>query len=555
MLRFIHTFTPESAPALLKAGLWREGDGVKLMHKPSFAPPHDFNSVFAGDTPFTRFIGETGCPFYIDRLQGGIGNTRVYPYDRTILEGLERRFGDKFLGFQMHEWASNLKSDLDRISALAAQEDEDPAKPSEAFWQKVKSGRTELFLEAFAPAEWQRIPLPDTPAAYLKLAHALYRRRVSETNGRLIPADSYFMAPRFETENGAHLLLPEAGWQIPNLRAQAAYTSGMARAAGVPWGIYYECWHNTKDAGFTIPFSLRTGQDEWLEDLLHKGNGAALPPETREHGGSALNLLERAWIYTWFKGASLLAEEYGVCNTFRSLQSAELSPYGERKKAFLDLIGRLPPPGTPFAPAAAVLPADMPMLDVNFSETYLGFSNPEGLLSETALQALNRGAEEIFGKAGARGNMGHVLKTGGLPDAVELIHEDTPTLGGYRYLINLTGDEGFSRRHKNAVSPAEAEALLTGLLPCRTDRRLHFCCNRTPFGWHVLLMNNDGITHDAFSPDKTDPAAGIDAPITLRDPAMRAEKAAGSGSLFSADSGLRVRLGGGEWLLIKITEP
>ena len=122
MFHFIHTYTEDSFPGLVSSGLWRVGDGLKLMHKPGFLPPHDFNSAVAPGAPLERLLRELRCPFYIDRLQGGIGFTKTYPYDPALLAHYRDMPGGQFFGFQMHEWASNLRSDEKRIRELCERE-------------------------------------------------------------------------------------------------------------------------------------------------------------------------------------------------------------------------------------------------------------------------------------------------------------------------------------------------------------------------------------------------------------------------------------------------
>ena len=559
MFTFIHTYTRDSFEGLVKAGLWRDGDGLKLMHKPGFAPPDDFNSALAPGAPLHRLLTDLRCPFYVDRLQGGLGYTRTYPYAPALVSGLRETLGANFLGFQMHEWASNLRSDMGRIGALfqslgAGLEDE---KTRRAVFSNVAAGETELFLEAYSAREWAEEPPFDDLTSFLAAADRLCRRRAAETGGLLFPADSYFMAPRTELINGARLLLPEIGWQIPNLRVQLAFVRGMASAAGVPWGVYYECWQNTKDAGFTIPFSLRAGQDEWLEDLLHKGNGHNEPPERREHGGSSLSLAARAWRLAYLSGAKYLAEEYGVCNTFRDLTEFDLSPYGRMKRDFLRFTSAFPCPGAPYAPIAVVLPADLPMLDVTLGDKYLEYplTDPACPLPPERMAAFRAGMEAVFGTAGKNGNYGHVLKTGGLPAVCDLVYEDMPeALETYDHLIDLTGAGTLARRYRNVVTVAEADRLLDGLLPCRVGDGVCAAYTRAPGCWYVLLMNNDGILHDGFLPDRQLPEAAVTAPLRLRDPGAEVSAAAGDGELRRDGGKNTVTLRAGEWLLLRVSE-
>ena len=556
MFRFIHTYTAESFPGLARQGLWRDGDGLKLMHKPGFGPPFDFNTAVLAGTPLEKLLAELRCPFYVDRLQGGLGLTRKYPYDASLLRRCRTLLGDRFWGFQMHEWASNFRSDLERIEELAGREGSDLRRTDERtrFWQAVQSGALPLFLEARTAGEYASMRLPEDRTAFLRDAEALYAQRARETEGLLFPADSYFMAPRTALANGAKRLMPEVGWQIPGMRVQVAYTRGMAKAAGVPWGVYYECWQMTDGKALTIPFSLREGQDEWRENLLETAYGSALPFERREHGGSSLSLMERAWRYAYFSGADAVGEEYGVCNTFRELRDFSLSPYGEAKRRFLRFTEAFPELGTPYTPFAAVLPKELPMLDLYMDGRYLHYpaQAPDCPPTVDRPERFHADLQTLFGADGRFGNMGHVLRTGGLPGVVDLIHANMEqALDGYEYLIDLTGDASF-RRRRNVVTAEEADRLMDGLLPCRFDNRLFASYNRTKDGWYVLVMNNDGVRHDGFQPDEFLPEADVAAPVRLSPATVGVQKTAGSGALHEEGDRLFTALKAGEWMLLRL---
>ena len=553
MFHFIHTYTEKAFPAIVKSGLWHNADGLKLMHKPGFLPPYDFNSQLAPEAPLRKLLRELKCPFYIDRLQGGMANTNTYAYNSDILSGLSEELRENYLGFQMHEWASNLRSDMQRILAQCEHDNIDVSYPAELrdLFARVQPGESSLFLEAYTPQEWASRPLFNTLDSYLKEAETLYRLRSKETNGMLFPADSYYMAFRTEIACGTRLLLPEVGWQIPNMRMQIAYVRGMAKGAGIPWGIYYECWQNSGPAGFTIPFALRSGQDEWLEDLLHRGGGSDRPFDEREYGGSSLSLLARAWRYAWFSGAWGIAEEYGVCNTFRDLGTAELSPYGKAKKAFLCFAEGIKDIGVPYKPIAAVLPKDIPMLDVRLPEQWYDYPAPEDspLRSENVC-SINEALKSMFGTQGEYGNQGHVLKNGGFPDIIDIIHADTLSLSSYEYLIDLTGDPLFAHTHKNTVPVSDLRDLFPALLPLTVDGDLHTAYNKTSDGWLILCMNHNGVQHDAFCPDRFLPEAEVCADVRFNNQTYRLQKLAGPGDLTLNGGAWYITLRAGEWILL-----
>ncbi len=563
MLTFIHTYTEESWQGLLKNGLWREGDGLKLMHTVYLPVGRDFNRVLEPGTPLTGRLEELRCPFYIDRLQGGVGLPRWYRYDPETVRRLENLLEDRFWGWQFHEWSSNYRSDVGRILEMYQKRGTPSPTPEERdrIWRDVRAGKQELFLEALTPEEWTGRREPQNRAMFLDDIRRHCAMRAVMTGNRLIPADSYHMAPRIEIENGARLLLPEMGWQIPNARIQTAYTRGMARAHGIRWGIYYECWcYNHATGGLTIPFSLRDGQDEWYENQLTKGTGADRTPEEREEGGTSRNLQQRLWRYALFSGATVIGEEYGVSNTFRDYRDFDLSPYGRTKKEFLSFAERFPDPGEPFTPIAVVLPKELDVLHVDLPEDYLGYpaSDTSDGADPVVWRTIRETLPRLFGQAGTRGNNAHVLTPGGLPDAFDIIHEDSACKAGealrrYEYFIDLTGGDSFKKTHRT-VTPEEADRILTELLPLRIGENVHTAYNRIPGGWLVFASNNDGVECDNFKGDVRIPEAAVTAEIRYRKNGLSAKMMEGTGRLHRDGDRTFLDLRAGDWVLLGVSD-
>ncbi len=551
MICFIHTFTQDTIDILLSSGLFRKGHGLKIMHKPDYLPPYDFNSVAKEGGVLHGTLERLSCPFYIDRFQGGLGYTKTYPYDSELLKKYKDSKVFSFMGFQLHEWASNYRSDIKRITELCERKGIPPEEVHnhKKFWKNIKNGTYELFSEVYSPDEWAEIPLALTREAFTKACEALYKRRLRDTDGLIFPTDSYFMAFRTEIENGAKLLLPEVGWQIPNMRLQISFARGMAKSANIPWGIYYECWYCNREGKFSIPFSLKDAGDEWVENLLYEGYGNELPFEKREHGGSSLSLMERAWVYAYFSGAEIIGEEYGICNTFRSCKSTELSPYGDVKKRFIDFTEEYTPEGELYTPFAVILPKEMTMPDNRLLEDYLEFP-PDEAFPREYMRSFRSSIESIFGQSGKYGNMGHTLRNGGLPDMCDVIYEDmTDDIENYEYLIDLTAENELKSTYRNTVSVEEAKKIINRLLPVEICDRLHYTFRKTKDGFHILIMNNDGILHENFNPDKILTEATVTAHLT---DSKAVHKLYGDGILNSDSKGFSVTLKGGEWIILSV---
>lgn len=105
-MKFFHVYNEDCFKGLEKNGLLNADSGFKLQH--CFAVPKDrlFNTYAAVGTPLYRLITENHIPFYVDRIAGGI---TYYPYvfDKRLIAEYRQALGDDFLGFQLHESASN----------------------------------------------------------------------------------------------------------------------------------------------------------------------------------------------------------------------------------------------------------------------------------------------------------------------------------------------------------------------------------------------------------------------------------------------------------------
>ena len=105
-MKFFHVYNEDCFKGLEKNGLLNADSGFKLQH--CFAVPKDrlFNTYAAKGTALYNLIKDNHIPFYVDRIAGGI---TYYPYkfDQALIEEYRGILGDDFLGFQLHESASN----------------------------------------------------------------------------------------------------------------------------------------------------------------------------------------------------------------------------------------------------------------------------------------------------------------------------------------------------------------------------------------------------------------------------------------------------------------
>ncbi len=564
MFKFIHTYTEDSFPGLFAQGLWREGDGLKLMHK-NYLPPHRaFNEIAKVDGLLYRRVRELNCLFYIDRFQGGIPFPYAYDYDPDLLREYRELLGDKFLGFQIHEWVSNFESENKRV--LDAEKVWLEQHGSlEGFWeyyiQAVKADPMALFVEAWSVEEWADMPHPENAEDFLNLTYRLWKRRAEQTGCPLFPADSGYLAPKIEIELGAKLLLPEIGWQIEGTRVQLAYNRGMAKAAHIPWGVYYECWGVNQDGKaqfsddrMTVPYALDVADNEWTEDEL-RGKVLERTHGHPENGGSSRSLQERMWMYAWFSGAEYMGEEYGVCNTFRNLENFELSEYGQVKKKFLDFVTEHPDPGKTYTPIAIVLPAELPIYTFEAPDCYLGYPVRDMAPAfGEKLGHVKKVLNKLFYKKAPGydwlGRDAHCMQNTDYPDVFDILHGDMEdALQDYDYLLDLTGDPDFAAAHSNIITLEDLEGILEKLLPCRFSRTLHTVYNKTENGWLVFVANNNGLVRSVDLGEYAE-ENGVLAQVLLPEN-RRLTKLAGSGALLDGD-GYQVSLEAGQWMILSL---
>ncbi len=563
MFRFIHTYTEESFPGLAAKGLWREGDGLKLMHTNYLPAERSFNEIAKIGGLLHQRLSELQCPFYIDRYQGGIPFPYKYEYDKELLNHYREQLGENFWGFQIHEWASNYEGENCRVMEAKQRwlkEHGSLAGMWEYYREAVKTDPMALFVEAWSVDEWAQKEHPADVEAFVRDLYMLWEKRAEETGCALIPADSAYLAPKIELQFGAKLLLPEIGWQIEGTRAQVAYTRGMAKAAGVPWGVYYECWGLVQDGPdeLTIPYAANTADNEWTEtelrdDIIRRTSGHT------ENGGSSRSLQERCWVYAYFSGAQVIGEEYGVCNTFRNYTDYELSEYGLVKKRFLDFTTNHPDLGKTYTPIAIAIPAEMPIWALEGSVTsYIGFplAQMKGDFAEKVKYS-RRMVRQLLYKYrpgyDTKGHDAHCMMNGAFPDVFDMIHGDMEdALKEYEYIIDLTGDPVFAASHDNIVALDELDNCLKAVLPCSFSEEVHAVYNRTATGWNVLVMNNQGIERSAINGEYGLKEFSIQANVAMQRSTTEIEKLEGNGKLIRKNNGYTVVLDAGQWLILTI---
>lgn len=569
MLRFIHGYDARYWPGLERHGLLNRNSGIKIHQH--FATPADetFNVIAAAGGTLHRLVREHRWPFYVDRLLGGTFY-RKYDFDPALLRAYGELLGEWFLGIQMHEWASALNANWNKIRKQLA--GTPPPWSEQQIHDAIKAVSPCpwcLSLSCGTPAEFSRKTYSATRPEYLAELRQFFLAKQAETAGLLLPCDSYELAPAMEFSLGARAVMPEVGAQIGLMRLQVAAARGLAKAHGRRWGTYYEPWGGNPFGAcrfFEEPFN------EWrLDNSIFPYDFSQNGP----HGGSSRALQRRICYYSLLAGAHFFSEEWGISNTFYNWRDYALTPYGEIKKEFIDFAdscGAL----EPFVPYAIVLPREFEVIDL----AYLG--NPD---SQTYLcRELDPGCREAFGhirnvlrlvyaRCGtAYGNEGHVMTNSRFGDLFDIIDEDAgdATLARYAGLVDASADGGFASRVRGRVHrvltstdlehlASTLDGMMAAELPCVVRGNVHWLLDRSGDRWLLALFNNEGIERGAATGDRTIGEATVTAGIAFRHApaALRLLKAWPDGDLLTRqdDHTYGCRLPAGSLCLIEFAMP
>ena len=484
MFTYFHPYIPQMWKGHELRGLIDAHAGVRFCQSADLAQQDKFNQLAAVGSPFEQMIAKTKMPMYVDRLQGG-SFWHEYTYDKDLLHHYRTMLGDRFYGFQMHEWVGNVMTDLRRIRACIGANEWNAENITRALLENHPYDHP--WTEARSAAEYAAWKDPKTFAQFRANYEAMYKTRIKDLGEELVPCDSCALAYQFEIAAGAKHLMPEVGAQTYDTKLQIAYARGMARTHDIDFGVYYEPWGGEP---FSTSLYHREGKNEW-----NVSNYGPFFP-IGDNGGSSRSLQRRLHLYSYYAGADFISEEWSGGNTFYDWNDYELTPYGKVKYDFLQFVKRNPKEkiGTPYTPIAIVLSKDaLPVFDIRGGNTrYMDF-DLDGSVAENTLAERNALRELLAAETEMKGSETSVLINSLLPDAFDVIHTDAPKLdASYQYFVNCTGDPAFEKAHR-CCTVEEAKELIHQLMPCEVHGNVHWMVNRTENGWLLIIFNHSGI--------------------------------------------------------------
>ncbi len=551
MFHFLHGYSPKLWAGYVKNGLISPGDGIRFVQNIFTPDEYTFNTVAAKGGELWKLVTEENRPLYIDRLQGGC-HYYEYPFDQQLLEEYRRLLGDKFLGFQMHEWMSNYRSDLNKCAEVSA-ENWDEEHICEAIY---KFSPPPLFLESMGLDEFIAGGKVETAEQFYNNMTAHYKMQLEKYKDFVAVDSGYIMYP-FEIELGVNLIMPEIGAQgYRDIILLMSFSRAVTGANGVKFGAYYEPWGGD-------PFSCCVYNPENNNEWFLSTEGAFPYKTGGENGGSSRSNQKRIYLYAYLSGAEYMSEEWGAYNTFCDKECTKLSEYGLVKKSFIDFTRKYPDIGEKMAPIAVVLPADLPTYVVQREgESHTG--DPLGHMYQCPLgdekgkrwDHIRDTMDSIFRNTYPMiGNECRGLCNSRLPDAVDVLTEkEESALEKYAYIVDLTGNPDFAARHDNIIPADKVAEKLGKLLPVKVEGECHYMVNRLPDGeFYLTIFNHNGIVRTVADGEYGLPEAATTLRITLApDFADRTlQQLEGEGKTEQKDGAYTVTLQAGEYIFMK----
>lgn len=540
-MKFFHVYNDDCFVGLERNGLINKDTGFKIQH--CFAVPSHrlFNNYAAKGTKLYNLIKSEKFPFYVDRIAGGI-TWYPYAFNHTLIHEYREMLGDWFLGFQLHESGSNLRGfDWGRIRNLGHGDGPYDAKMlDKAFFDARKvtpDGKCLHSLVQEGVSYFANRRYAVTHEEFLDEFKELFRRRLADTAGNILPCDSYYLATKLQHELGMRSFMPEVGSQIPLMCAAVALARGMAKATGKTWGTYYECWRQTPGYSYTMPCFNTTLVNEWyLTQETHSDDFT-----THGHNGGSSRLLQnRIYYYSLMAGADYVAEEWGLNCSYKDMNTFDLSEYGIIKKKFINnaLHFRGIKAKIPFA---LVIPKRYACYEINRQILESPIGDNRGVYMKSPLQEEDA---KYFGhiedltklffayhERVAGDNEDHVITNTRFGEVVDIIYEDASeeALSQYDYLIDASLDGAFAKSKAGcglkilesrdvATLTAQLPELIKETMPCYVDA-LHWLVSTDENGVRYLsIFNNAGNERDIEHGDIIHHEADRTVTVTFQEP-------------------------------------
>ena len=543
-MKFFHVYNEACIKGLEKNNLLNKDSGFKIQH--CFAVPKDrqFNNIAKVGGKLHSLIKENHIPFYVDRIAGGI-TYFPYQFDKALIAEYRNLLGDEFLGFQMHESASNRRNAewprmIQKMGSKGPYNAEEMRRIMMSKSAVTPEGEYLVGLSHDTVDYYANRTYAETVPAWLEEVREMFQRRMNDTDGNILAVDSYYLFTKLQDEMGMRTFMPEVCCQIGQMRLAVALARGMAQNAGKKWGTYYECWRADMDDKGNISccmpcFNLDPINEWYLTQETHGDDFTTHGP----NGGSSRLLQERVYYHTLMSGADYLSEEWGLNCSYTDMTDFTLSTYGELKKQFIDQALQLQGVKATI-PFAVVLPKDYscvvipdPFKPYEFGLHYDNYMEAPLSAEEIPYYGhIEDVLKLLFARNGkTHGNESHVLTNSRFGDVFDIIYEDASeeTFARYEYLIDATKAGSFAKaKAGSGLKILESgdfeeltrrlDALIASIMPVSVDG-LHWMVSTDDKGRRFLsVFNNEGNQRSSALGDVIDHSFDQKITITLNVP-------------------------------------
>ena len=261
------------------------------------------------------------------------------------------------------------------------------------------------------------------------------------------------------------------------------------------------------------------------------------------------SLQKRIFLYAYLSGAEFISEEWGICNVFYDWNDYELSPYGRVKKELVDFMDKYPDVGEVLTPIGVIMPKDLPMLENVFKKPHY---RPVFPYVDSTYEKVKAGVEELFAtSAPMMGTETITMVNCTIPDALDLLNDGFGDISKYEYLVDLTFDPEFKKRHGNLCDIKDVSAILKKLLPCYVEAGLHWLVNKCESGGYYLsVFNHSGIVRTIEDGEYTLPEADKTVTVSFKEN-VSPTVLEGGGILEKDDDIYHLNIPAGDWAFIK----
>lgn len=440
---FLHTYesTGRYWLGLEKAGLLRATNGVRFVNSPWSDERQRFNEVARPDGPLWQILERRKCHFIIDRVVGG-SMYSPYTFDGQLIDRYKALLGERFLGGQVHEPASNTCSDWYRFTNASKEyaskpiDPQDPVLRNYLHWNDVEHWLDYGTLDDYAGQVHY-----GPPADFWREVISKAKRHAARVNDRFAYCEGSEygrFAWHLLYKYGANACLAEVGvWASSQTPFMIAALRGAAKAAGKPWGIVYTAWGPTGGTCF-IPIE----DNSWrVTKKVLDDSKWPVGPEL----GCSTALQRRIFFHAYLSGAYTLQEEWGAECNLLSWDEGTLSSSGEVVRDLLDFQKAHPDVGEPYTPIALVLdanvppPRDNPTWNVNLCQHLFRYTDADNKNASRP----DAGSAEV-----------PCYPPCALPEVFDVVSSDAP--------------ESLWKSYKEII-PVETSQVPAGAKPCRSE--------------------------------------------------------------------------------------